>query len=82
MPDRLKKNSMRIVSSVIIPYSHKGKEGYVLVKTGKDKKYGFPAGKINSFESSYVSSKREVFEETGIPYKVVKNTFSHEHSHE
>ena len=75
MSDRLQENSMRVVSSMIIPYLHKGKEGYVLVKTRKDKKYGFPAGKIDSFESSYFSSKREVFEETGLiilPRKLIR----------
>tara|TARA_Y100000296_G_scaffold84834_1_gene119217 strand:+ start:5792 stop:6139 length:348 start_codon:yes stop_codon:yes gene_type:complete len=75
MSEKSQENLMRIVSSVIIPYSYQGKEGYVLVKTKKNKKYGFPAGKIDMFELSQFSIKREVFEETELiinPKKLIR----------
>lgn len=55
-------NIIKVVTSVIVPYE----EGYIFVKTRKDRKYGLPGGKVNPFEDIRVAAPREVEEETGL----------------
>ncbi len=55
----------RVTSSVIIP-SLTDLNKFMYVLTTKDKKWGFPAGKLHAFEHPLDGAVREVTEETGL----------------
>jgi len=55
-------NSIRVVASVIIPYSDK----FIFVKTKKDGKWGIPGGRVEPFEDIRIAAPREVSEEVGL----------------
>lgn len=56
---------IKTVVSVIVPYKH----GFVFVKT-KDEKYGFPGGKVETFENIISAAERELLEETNLIAKL------------
>jgi 8-oxo-dGTP diphosphatase len=55
-------NRIRVVASVIVPYSGK----FICVKTKKDGKWGLPGGSVEPFEDIRIAAPREVSEEVGI----------------
>ncbi len=61
-------NRIRVVASVIIPYSEK----FIYVKTKKDGKWGLPGGSVEPFEDIKIAAPREVSEEIGLEV-VLKN---------
>jgi len=52
--------------SLVLPYQSKGKDGFVYVKTSKDRLWGLPAGKLDIFKNDKDETVREVWEETGL----------------
>lgn len=55
-------DSIKTVTSIVLPYE----EGFVYVKTVKDKLWGLPGGKLDSFEEIRVGLTREAYQETGL----------------
>jgi 8-oxo-dGTP diphosphatase len=62
----MKASHIKTTISVVLPYSLNGKEGFIFVKTAKDKKWGLPAGKIDLFEEINSAASREISEEIGL----------------
>lgn len=54
---------LKVVASMILPVDG---NKYILLKTSKDNKWGFPGGSVDPFEDFAVAATREVREEIGV----------------